>query len=268
MPTRWRNKDLIGLYYSAINIGLSFRDYCLFLKTYFDKPLKDIFKTEAGLIREAELTAFKIRARSVKKGYEKPALGRDLFSIGKARYIENTSNPQTCFKVVSRTNSSLINNDIKYRYFLMKKGIQPSFLPKFYGYFDTSDIIGCELEHLTSSTHLQCVTMTEFLKTAEAYELNELRTRLDNIKQEIIRLNIVFAEIKPENICLLLKRTDRTVERIVFYSSLGSFNLIPLPLLLRLLGRRLIEREWQRFWQILQTELPSNARCLHTKPKQ
>lgn len=256
VPTRWRDKDLIGLYYSAINIGLTFGDYCLFLKTYFDKPLKDIFKTEAELIREAELTAFKIRARSVKKGYEKPAFGQDLYRIGDTRYIENISNPKTCFKVVSK--ESTIDSDIKYRYFLLKKGIQPHFLPKFYGHFDTGEVFGCELERLTSSKHSQLVLISEFLKTASVAEIKDVKKCLEEIKQEIIRLNIVFSNLELESTWLLIGTENRTVERIVFYSPLGSSSLFPLAALTRYHGLRLINQQWAKFMARIEGEVQSS----------
>ena len=68
VPLRWRNKDLIGLYYSCLNIGLSKTDYCRFLKIYFQKPLKEIIKTEKKLIDEAQTKAERIRERSLRKG--------------------------------------------------------------------------------------------------------------------------------------------------------------------------------------------------------
>ena len=68
VPTRWRNKDLIGLYYSCLNIGLTQKDLCRFLKVYFQKPLKKIFIEESKLIASVEKKAEKIRERSVRKG--------------------------------------------------------------------------------------------------------------------------------------------------------------------------------------------------------
>ncbi len=68
VPIRWRNKDLIGLYYSCMNIGLNDKDYLRFLKIYFQKPLKSIFKEEASLISQARTRAEKIKERSVRKG--------------------------------------------------------------------------------------------------------------------------------------------------------------------------------------------------------
>jgi heptose I phosphotransferase len=50
VPQRWRNKDLAALAYSSANIGLSFKNQCRFLKTYFQKPLHYIFTQEKPLL--------------------------------------------------------------------------------------------------------------------------------------------------------------------------------------------------------------------------
>lgn len=68
VPIRWRNKDLIGLYYSCMSIGLNDKDYLRFLKIYFQKPLKSIFKEEVSLISQAQKRAEKIKERSTRKG--------------------------------------------------------------------------------------------------------------------------------------------------------------------------------------------------------
>lgn len=68
VPSRWRNKDLIGLYYSCQMIGLSTTDYYRFLKVYFRLPLKEILIREKSLISQAEEKAKKIRERSLRKG--------------------------------------------------------------------------------------------------------------------------------------------------------------------------------------------------------
>lgn len=68
VPLRWRDKDLIGLYYSCLNIGLNSKDFYRFLKIYFQKPLKSIFKEEAQLLAKAKTKAEKIRERSIRRG--------------------------------------------------------------------------------------------------------------------------------------------------------------------------------------------------------
>jgi heptose I phosphotransferase len=50
-PRRWRDKDLAGLYFSALDIGLTRRDFLRFLRGYFARPLRDILRDETPLLR-------------------------------------------------------------------------------------------------------------------------------------------------------------------------------------------------------------------------
>lgn len=45
-PVRWIIKDIAGLYFSAMEAGLSTRDHLRFMKAYSLKPLRDILKEE------------------------------------------------------------------------------------------------------------------------------------------------------------------------------------------------------------------------------
>ncbi|MFQ0991508.1 lipopolysaccharide core heptose(I) kinase RfaP [Gilliamella apicola] len=66
VPTRWRDKDLIGLYFSSAKIGLTNRDIWRFLKVYFNKPLKTILHDEHKLITSAQQKAERISKRTKK----------------------------------------------------------------------------------------------------------------------------------------------------------------------------------------------------------
>ncbi|MDR2837061.1 MAG: lipopolysaccharide core heptose(I) kinase RfaP [Azonexus sp.] len=50
-PRRWRDKDLASLYSSVMEIGLTRRDFLRFLRGYFERPLRDILRDEAPLLR-------------------------------------------------------------------------------------------------------------------------------------------------------------------------------------------------------------------------
>lgn len=63
VPLRWRNKDLAGLYFSALNIGLTQRDKLRFLKVYFDRPLRETLHREAATLRWMEKRASKLLER-------------------------------------------------------------------------------------------------------------------------------------------------------------------------------------------------------------
>lgn len=68
VPLRWRNKDLIGLYFSSLNIGLTHHDLLWFLKIYFDRQsLRTTLQQEQPLLQEARIKAEKIRVRTERK---------------------------------------------------------------------------------------------------------------------------------------------------------------------------------------------------------
>lgn len=67
VPRRWRDKDLIGLYFSSMNIGLTQRDVFRFMKVYFRLPLNAIFQREDELIKKAKIKAEKIRERTIRR---------------------------------------------------------------------------------------------------------------------------------------------------------------------------------------------------------
>ena len=49
-PRRWRDKDLAGLYFSALEIGLTRRDFLRFLRDYFRRPLREVLRDEQSLL--------------------------------------------------------------------------------------------------------------------------------------------------------------------------------------------------------------------------
>ncbi|MBB2493759.1 lipopolysaccharide core heptose(I) kinase RfaP [Aquipseudomonas ullengensis] len=66
-PLRWRNKDLAGLYFSALQIGLTRRDKLRFLRAYFHQPLRDILRDEARLLAWLERKAERLLERYQRK---------------------------------------------------------------------------------------------------------------------------------------------------------------------------------------------------------
>lgn len=67
VPKRWRDKDLIGLYFSSMDIGLTKRDILRFMKIYFDKPLRSILEDEKALIKSSRKEAERIQKRMIRK---------------------------------------------------------------------------------------------------------------------------------------------------------------------------------------------------------
>ena len=65
---RWRDKDLAGLYFSALDIGLTPRDKLRFLRGYFQQPLRQVLKDEASLLAWLERKAAKLYDRKLRYG--------------------------------------------------------------------------------------------------------------------------------------------------------------------------------------------------------
>ena len=67
VPLRWRDKDLIGLYFSSLDCGLTRTDIFRFLKTYFGTSISTIFKNNPSLFSNANKKALRIKRRTLKK---------------------------------------------------------------------------------------------------------------------------------------------------------------------------------------------------------
>ena len=70
VPRRWRDKDLAGLYFSALGIGLTQRDFLRFLRVYFARPLRAILRDEAPLLRHLAQEGRRLQAKYARKNRE------------------------------------------------------------------------------------------------------------------------------------------------------------------------------------------------------
>ena len=64
---RWRRKDLAGLYFSALDIGLTRRDLLRFLRVYFNAPLRDTLRDQAKLLAWLPRGAARLAERERRK---------------------------------------------------------------------------------------------------------------------------------------------------------------------------------------------------------
>lgn len=66
-PRRWRDKDLAGLYFSALEIGLTQRDWLRFLRVYFAAPLRHVLADEQPLLARLQQESVRLMARYRRK---------------------------------------------------------------------------------------------------------------------------------------------------------------------------------------------------------
>jgi heptose I phosphotransferase len=62
-PRRWLIKDLAGLYFSALGIGLTRTDRWRFIAAYEQKPLREVLQEHKRLWRRVERTALALHAK-------------------------------------------------------------------------------------------------------------------------------------------------------------------------------------------------------------
>jgi heptose I phosphotransferase len=66
-PQRWRIKDISGLYFSCMNIGLTQRDVLRFIKDYDGRSLREILQTKKSFLRRVQKRAIKLYYKTFKK---------------------------------------------------------------------------------------------------------------------------------------------------------------------------------------------------------
>ena len=66
-PRRWRDKDLASLYFSALEIGLTQRDFLRFLRIYFAMPLRQILQSERPLLDHLAKESQRLQVRYRRK---------------------------------------------------------------------------------------------------------------------------------------------------------------------------------------------------------
>lgn len=67
LPDRWRLKDLSGLYFSAMDHGITQRDIYRFLKAYTGLPLREALQVHTGILKKIEKKANALYKRMERK---------------------------------------------------------------------------------------------------------------------------------------------------------------------------------------------------------
>jgi hypothetical protein len=74
-PGRWRIKDLAGLYFSSLDLGLTRRDLYRFAKSYSQKPLREIVAAHSGFFGKVEARAVSLYRKIHRKPPAFPCAG-------------------------------------------------------------------------------------------------------------------------------------------------------------------------------------------------
>ena len=158
---------------------------------------------------------------------------------------ENLANPLTCLKVSKKSNSKQTHKEVKYFRYLEKKGIHPSFMPKFYGLYETEENLVLEQEFFGSHDNTQVIGLREFIGEASDEQMNQLDSCLQNVKEEMLRLNVIVTDMRTTNCLVILE--NQVVKNLVIFDGYGAPELFPIAEYSSFLGNRKINRQWKKF---------------------
>ncbi len=97
-PSRWIIKDVAGLYFSSMDIGLTQRDRLRFLKIYFDQPLAEILVKKRRQIHAIEQRALKLYGKEKQKQFAVLSGVNEHMQL--VLQVENSLQPLICEKVL------------------------------------------------------------------------------------------------------------------------------------------------------------------------
>lgn len=179
-------------------------------------------------------------------------LGKFLGRGAERFCYENLDNPDTCLKVSKKNSWKQTRRELVYVRYLKKRGITPSFMPKFYDLHETEDSYILEQEYFRDTATTRVMTIREYVPVATDDGLKVLDRLLDDIKAEMIRFNIIVCDLRTTNCMVLIE--SNTPKRVVIFDGYGSPEFIPLPNWCPFLGKRKIKRQWQKLMQRYQLD--------------
>lgn len=163
-------------------------------------------------------------------------------------------NPMLCIKV---NNGKVLPNkkryakqsQTEYSYYqrLQKRHVQPTCIPKCYGWVETNRGRGLVFDFIlnedgTAAPRLIAALDQGLLSAEQAKEL------LWDLKQRMLKELIIPSDLHLDNILLQHRQSQ---PRLVLVDGIGNRNIIKITEQIPVLGRMKIERHWVRLWQRL-----------------
>ncbi|MEZ8088214.1 YrbL family protein [Vibrio sp. 1S139] len=153
--------------------------------------------------------------------------------------------PNRCIKVSHRDKSKQTKREVAYLEKLKKNNIDFTHLPQYYGVIDCGDYIGIIQEVVRNDNGDIASDLRHYLKRNRSEkELSFLQDGLNELKGYLKENNIIPSDLVLSNILVLEKKESI---KLVLIDGYGSTELFPLSNYLPLVGRRKIERKWNKF---------------------
>lgn len=147
--------------------------------------------------------------------------------------------PGKILKISPLAKANQILREISYFEFLRKRGVSPSFMPKFYGRYSDDKTIGYVQELIFGN---DIKSLWQAVPMFYGPQLEILEEAILNIRREMIEKNIIILDLHSGNILCNIKTLKMWI-----IEGYGTSEFIPLPQYCRFFGRLKIERQWKKF---------------------
>jgi len=170
--------------------------------------------------------------------------------IGKGLHRECFTHPDSdhlCIKVVTNGNQQETEREQQYYQLLEKRDIAWDMLPKFHGNIDTNMGDGAVFDLIRDHDQNTSKTLEFYLNDVQGFDefSDEIFAALENLKNYLIRENIITMSIKPKNI-LFQKQKDGS-GKIIIIDNIGNSDFFPISSYSRYFGHKKILRKWANF---------------------
>lgn len=175
-------------------------------------------------------------------------IGKEIGCGSERKCYIKALDPCRCLKISKRQNSDQTIREIKYFEFLQKRGIEASFIPKFYGAFETDDCIGYEQECFlikeNGGIYDDVLPFDRYI-LSKPNEIEKIKIELMALKSEMVNKNIICSDLSASNV--LKVSGDEKNNKIVVIDGYGPSELLPLCQYVKFLGKIKLERQWNKF---------------------
>jgi len=185
--------------------------------------------------------------------------------IGKGLHRECFPHPDSdnlCIKVVTNGNQQETEREQNYYQLLEKRNIAWDMLPRFHGNIDTNMGSGAVFDLVKDHEMSTSKTLEHYLNdnniSSELYD--NLFHALQNLKNYLIRENIITMSIKPKNL-LFQKKMDGS-GKVIIIDNIGNSDFFPISSYSRYFGKKKILRKWHDFKNLLSKDYANNPRVL------
>lgn len=158
---------------------------------------------------------------------------------------KHPDDPRRCVKLSPKSNSKQTHREIRYLNFLKKRGVPFTFIPEFYQVVETKDFIGMEVELVSNRDGTRALNLEYYLMAHHSpVDIGAFKQALEELKAYLLEFNVIPCDLLLSNMLVVEEEEGIRVRLIDGY---GAAEFLPFSNYLPVVGRRKIQRKWDKF---------------------